>query len=121
MVLRGRLPVVRAVLTILLESAWEIIENTDRVIDKYREATISLDYSGDSIVNSLADIAACALGYGLAASLPLWASAAGFLAVEGLLVLWIRDSLLLNLLMLFYPIEAIKNWQIGGFGWHHWF
>lgn len=110
----GWTPKTRAVLAMVIESAWEVLENTPWVIEKYRESTISLDYYGDSILNSVADIATCALGYGLAACLPVWLSVAGFAAVEALTMLWIRDGLLLNVLMLLYPIDAIKTWQMGG-------
>lgn len=107
-------PKIRAVWAMVIESAWEVLENTPWVIEKYRESTISLDYYGDSILNSLADIATCGLGYSLAACLPVWMSLAGFAAVELLMLLWIRDNLLLNVLMLVYPLDAIKTWQMGG-------
>lgn len=110
----GRLsPRQRFLLAMGIEAAWEIFENTDFVIQRYREATISLDYFGDSVINSLGDILACACGYALAAGLPLWGSLATFAGVELLLILWIRDSLLLNILMLLWPVEAIKTWQGG--------
>ena len=113
--LRGRLAAWdRFVLAMALEAAWELFENTDFVIERYRDATISLNYYGDSIVNVLGDLAACALGYGAAMLLPLWGSAAVFLGIEALLALWIRDNLLLNVVMLIYPFEAIRAWQMGG-------
>jgi len=102
----------RFVLAIGIESLWEVFENTDFVINRYREATISLDYWGDSIINSLGDIAACALGYAAAMALPVWGSAFLFVAIEVTLLIWIRDSLLLNIIMLSWPIEAIRNWQM---------
>jgi len=104
----------RFIITIALEAAWEVFENTDLVIGRYREATISLAYFGDSIVNSLGDLTACAIGYGAAMALPAWGSAATFAGVEIFLLLWIRDSLLLNIIMLVRPLEAIKTWQTGG-------
>lgn len=104
----------RFIIAMALEAAWEVFENTDLVIGRYREATISLDYFGDSVVNSLGDLAACAVGYGVAMALPAWASVAAFAGVEILLLLWIRDSLLLNIVMLVRPLEAIKAWQMGG-------
>ena len=103
----------RFTIAMLVEAAWEIFENTDMIIERYRAATISLDYFGDSVANSLADIVACALGYLAAMTLPIWASVAVFAGVELLLMAWIRDSLLLNILMLVWPIEAIKSWQMG--------
>ena len=104
----------RALLALGLECGWELLENTSLVIGRYRESTMSLDYNGDSIVNSLGDLAACALGYGLAASVPLAASVAGFVIVEVVMLAWIRDSLLLNVWMLAFSTEAIKRWQAGG-------
>lgn len=104
----------RFIIAMAVEAVWEVFENTDLIIGRYREATISLDYFGDSIVNSLGDLAACAAGYGVAMALPAWASVATFAGIEILLLLWIRDSLLLNIVMLVRPLEAIKTWQIGG-------
>lgn len=103
----------RFLVAMAAEAAWELFENTDFVIERYRDATISLDYFGDSIINSLGDIVACAVGYLAAMAFPVWASAASFAAIEVLLLLWIRDSLLLNILMLVWPIDAIKSWQMG--------
>jgi hypothetical protein len=113
-VLGGRWPAARALLALTGEVAWEIGENTDAVIQSYRESTISLNYYGDSIANSLADVLAFALGYLAALKLPLRVSAAACVLVELALLLTIRDSLLLNVLMLVYPIEALKTWQMGG-------
>ncbi len=95
-----------------VETVWEILENTDRMIERYRTVTISLDYFGDSVLNSLADIAACAAGYGLAGVLPAWISVALFVAVEGAMVLVLRDSLLLNIWMLLAPSERLMRWQM---------
>lgn len=104
----------RLVIAIAIESAWEVGENTDTVIQRYREATLSLDYYGDSILNSLADIIACAGGFMIAYRLKFWRSLALFLLTELALVVTIRDSLILNVIMLIYPVEAIKQWQMGG-------
>ena len=104
----------RFLVAMAVETAWEIFENTDFVIGRYREATISLDYFGDSILNSIGDIGACATGYALAMAIPAWASVALFAGVEIFLLLWIRDSLLLNIVMLLRPLESIKAWQLGG-------
>lgn len=103
----------RLVIAIFIEASWEVIENTDYVINRYREATISLDYFGDSIVNSLADIVCCALGFGIAYKLRFWKSLALFAVTEVILLLTIRDSLIINLIMLIYPLDAIKAWQMG--------
>lgn len=104
----------RFIIAVAIEAAWEVFENTDLVIGRYREATISLDYFGDSILNSLGDIAACAIGYGVAMTLPVWGSGVLIVAIEALLLLWIRDSLLLNVVMLVRPLDAIKDWQLRG-------
>ncbi|MBI4128822.1 MAG: DUF2585 family protein [Parcubacteria group bacterium] len=110
-----RLPLgIRIILAIAIESAWEIFENTSFVIERYRAATISLDYYGDSILNSVGDIFTAAIGFWLAYKLPIWATVAVVLLLEAVLAWWIRDSLILNMIMLVYPIEAIRNWQMGG-------
>ena len=98
---------------ILLEAAWEVSENTEAVIQRYREATVSLGYEGDTIVNSLSDLLLCGVGIFLARRFGFWRTFALFVLTEVLLTLWIRDSLLLNVLMLLYPIEAIRVWQAG--------
>ena len=104
----------RAVVALAVEAAWEIVENTDAVIRHYREATISLDYFGDSIVNSQADILAMLLGFWLASRAPAPAVAALAVGLE-LFVGWmIRDNLTLNVLMLLWPLESVKAWQAGG-------
>jgi hypothetical protein len=100
-------------LAVLIESLWEVIENSAIVIDRYREATLALGYEGDTIINSIGDIAACALGFILAHYLRLRWSTLLFIAVELVLLVWIKDSLLLNIIMLIYPVEAIRAWQMG--------
>jgi len=99
-------------ISIFAEAAWEVLENTNYIIDKYRENTASLDYFGDSILNSVGDLLACALGFLIAFKLGWWKSLIFFLLVEIFLLLWIRDGLLLNILMLIYPLDAVKNWQM---------
>src|SRR5687768_11604814 len=103
----------RFVLAIFIESSWEVVENTNYIINRYREATISLDYYGDSIANSLFDIVCCGVGFAIAYHVRLWWSAAIFFATEAILLILIRDSLLLNLLMLVWPLDAVKQWQMG--------
>ena len=109
-----RWPSARLLLALAIEVAWEIVENTPAVIAAYRKTTLAAGYTGDTIANSLADVAACLLGYAAAMSLPAVVSAAGVVAVEAALLLTIRDSLLLNIVMLLRPIEAIRTWQAGG-------
>lgn len=103
----------RFLTAVLLESGWEVFENTPFVIDRYRTATIALDYYGDSVVNSVADIAAMMTGFWLARRLPLWGSLALVVVLEVAVVLVIRDNLTLNILMLLYPVDAIRRWQSG--------
>jgi hypothetical protein len=101
-------------IAVLVEAAWEIAENTPMVIDRYRSVTVSFGYSGDSIVNSLADIGWMTLGFLFAARVPAWVSVAVAIGLE-LATLWIiRDNLTLNVIMLFWPIEAIRQWQAMG-------
>lgn len=101
----------RFLIAVVAEAGWEILENTNYIIQQYRENTASLDYFGDSIANSAGDVIATAAGFWIAMKIGKWWSLAFFLAVEAMLLLWIRDSLLLNVLMLIYPIEWIKAWQ----------
>jgi hypothetical protein len=110
-----RLPVrVRALIALAVEALWEIVENTDTVIQRYRAATISLHYYGDSVMNSMCDILSCMVGFGLAYLLPPRVSIVVVIVLELSLALWIRDGLFLNIIMLIHPIPAIRSWQSGG-------
>ena len=104
----------RLAIAVAVEAAWEVIENTPFIIDRYRAATISLDYYGDSIINSMSDIVAMTIGFGFAASVRWWVSAVAILVMEIGVALVIRDNLFLNILMLIHPFDAIKHWQAGG-------
>ena len=103
----------RLVAATLVEGAWEVVENTPLIIDRYRAATIALDYYGDSILNSTSDIAAMLLGFWIASRVPVWASIVIAVVFELFVGMMIRDNLALNIIMLLYPIEAIKRWQGG--------
>jgi Protein of unknown function (DUF2585) len=114
LVLGPRALMVRAILALAVEAAWEVYENTDTVINRYRAATIALGYYGDSIINSLFDVVACAAGFVLAWKLPTRLSVAGVIVLEVALAMTIRDNLTLNIVMLLHPVQAIRRWQLGG-------
>ncbi len=103
----------RFVTAIVIEAVWETIENTSFVIDRYRAITISLDYYGDSIINSVSDTLFCAFGFALAWRLPIVATIGLALVMEIGVAYYIRDNLTLNIIMLIYPLAAIKAWQEG--------
>jgi hypothetical protein len=110
-----RLPLpVRFCAALLLEISWEIFENTDFIINRYRAQTISLDYYGDSVINSLGDTAAMAFGFFTAMRLPVWAIVGLIIIMEAVTFYFIRDNLILNIIMLLVPLEIIKTWQAGG-------
>lgn len=104
----------RLVIATLVEAAWEIAENTNAVIERYREVTISLDYYGDSVLNSVMDILAMLVGFWLSARLPVWVSVAIVIGFEVLTMVIIRDGLALNIIMLLYPLDIIREWQAAG-------
>ncbi len=97
----------------LVECIWEIVENSDAVIERYRAVTISLDYYGDSVINTVFDVLAMILGFWLAARLPVWSTVALIILFEGATMWLIRDGLALNVLMLLYPLDWVAEWQAG--------
>ena len=101
----------RFLAALLIECAWEVVENTPMVIDRYREATAALGYTGDSIVNSLSDVAMMAIGFLAARKLPVWAAIAVVALLELVPLLVIRDNLALNVWMLLVPTDWLREWQ----------
>ena len=111
--LRGNPAGDRLIAAVLIEAAWEILENSQWIIDRYREATMALGYNGDSVINSIADIGWMALGFAIARRLPVWMSVTIAVSFELLTLAVIRDNLTLNVLMLVAPVDAIRSWQAG--------
>jgi hypothetical protein len=106
----------RLLIALVLEAGWEILENSPLIINRYREATIALGYTGDSVFNSLSDILMMAIGFLFAARARTWISVAAIIAMEVGCALWVRDNLTLNIIMLIHPFDAIKTWQMAGQG-----
>lgn len=110
-----KLPVrTRLLLAILLEMSWEIFENTNFVINRYREVTISLDYYGDSIINSVSDVLAMIIGFIMARKMPISVILLTAIGMELFVGYYIKDNLTLNIIMLIYPFQTILKWQQGG-------
>jgi len=104
---------VRLILAVAIEASWEVLENTDFAINRYREATIALDYYGDSVLNSVSDMAFMVLGFFVAARLPVWLTVLIAVALELFIGAAIRDNLTLNVIMFVWPLDSILQWQQG--------
>ena len=110
-----RLPVhYRFLIALLIEAGWEILENSPLIINRYREATIAQGYVGDSVLNSCSDVLMVVLGFLFASRMRAWVSVTAVLVMEVVCLIWVRDNLTLNVIMLIHPIEAIKAWQSAG-------
>ncbi|HEX4588437.1 MAG TPA: DUF2585 family protein [Gemmataceae bacterium] len=103
----------RFCLTVAVEVAWEVAENSNAVIDRFRAGTAALGYRGDTVANSLGDVLSCTVGFWLARRLGLWRSIALIVVIEVGLLFWIRDNLVLDVLTLLHPVDAIGAWQAG--------
>lgn len=114
LVARRLAPGWRLALATLVEAGWEVLENTNAVIERYRNTTVSTDYIGDSVVNSTADIVAMLIGFWMARKLPIWVNVAVIVGFELWTTLAIRDGLVLNVVMLLWPNQAVLDWQAGG-------
>lgn len=114
LVLRGKPIAMKLLLALVIESGWELLENSPIIIDRYRTATISLDYYGDSILNSAMDTVFMVLGFFFAWRAPVWLTVTIAIFFEIFTGYMIRDNLTLNVLMLVWPLEAVKTWQGGG-------
>jgi hypothetical protein len=113
-VVARRWPVERRFLAaLLIESSWEVIENTPMVIDRYRQTAAALGYNGDSVLNSVSDVLMMCVGFIVARKLPVWASLALLVVLEIVPLFAIRDNLTLNILNLIAPSAAIAAWQAG--------
>jgi hypothetical protein len=110
-----KLPVrYRLLIALALEAGWELLENSPLIINRYREATIALGYTGDSVLNSLSDILMMTLGFLFAFRMRPRVTVVAIIAMEVGCVLWVRDNLTLNIIMLVHPMEALKTWQMAG-------
>lgn len=104
----------RLLMALVLEAGWEMLENSPFIINRYREATISLGYTGDSVLNSMSDILMMTLGFLFAWRMRAGISVLAVIVMEAGCALWVRDNLTLNIIMLIHPVEAIKHWQMAG-------
>lgn len=109
-----RVPAIwRLCFAVSFEALWEVAENTDYIIERYRGVTAAIGYQGDTILNSLGDILSFGVGFMVARQLGFRRSVVVFVVTELALLIWIRDGLILNVIMLIYPIEAVRAWQMG--------
>lgn len=104
----------RFLIALLIEGGWELLENSPIIIDRYRSATIALGYAGDSVLNSVCDIGMMALGFLIARWTKVWVIICLIIIMEVGCLLWVRDNLTLNVLMLVYPSQSIRTWQSEG-------
>ncbi len=111
-VMKSLRPAWQLVLAVSIEAVWEVFENTEFIIDRYRSETAALGYNGDTVINSSGDILCCLVGFVVARRLGWQRGLILFVVVELILIFWIKDSLLLEILMLIRPIDAVRAWQL---------
>jgi Protein of unknown function (DUF2585) len=104
----------RFVTAVAIEAGWEILENSPLIINRYRAVTIALGYVGDSVLNSLSDVLMMSIGFQFASRARPWISVLAALGLELGLALWVRDNLTLNIIMMAFPLDAIRTWQMSG-------
>lgn len=104
----------RLLMAVMIEMGWELFENTDMIINRYREQALAQGYFGDSIVNSLGDVLAVVVGFLFTTRVPPWASIVAVIVLEAVALYFIRDALTLNIIQLLYPLEIIGEWQTRG-------
>lgn len=103
----------RLFIAVGIEVGWELFENTDMIINRYREQALAQGYAGGSIVNSLGDVVSMIGGFMGAWRFPLWVSVILVAMLELVALYFIRDALFLNIIQLIYPIDAVGIWQSG--------
>ncbi|MEQ1666049.1 MAG: DUF2585 family protein [Bdellovibrionales bacterium] len=104
----------RFIMALCLEAGWELFENSPFIIDRYRAVTIAQGYVGDSVLNSVSDIAFAGFGFVIAKFSKFWTSVVLIVLMEVGCFFWVRDNLTLNIIMLVYPSQTIKTWQSEG-------
>ena len=112
--LAKRLPLSRQFfLTVLFACGWELLENSSMFVERFRVVTAASEYVGDALINSITDITACGFGFYMASRMRYSASVSLFVVVEILTAIWVRDNMALNVLMILFPVDTVRHWQIG--------
>ena len=99
------------VIAVVTGVAWEIIEHTDWVLNRFRAATLYQGYFGDSVLNAVFDYLWMLAGFFLARSISTAAIVGLILCLELTAAIIARDCLTLTTLMVIYPLESVEEWQ----------